>query len=52
MGFTKKIEQYMSTETVYYKDGVEIARFENCDAHWYDTQSVESISDEEGEDYL
>lgn len=52
MTYTKKVEQYISTETVIYKDGVEISRQENYDAAWYDTESVEEITDEEAEDYL
>lgn len=52
MGYTKKVEQYLSTETVIYLDGVEVSRYENYDAHWYDTESIEDITDEEAEDYL
>lgn len=50
--YTKHVEQYMSTETVIYRDGVEISREENYDGHWYDTESVEEITEEEAEEYL
>lgn len=50
--YTKHVEQYMSTETVIYKDGVEIAREENEDSYWYDTISREEITEEEAGDYL
>lgn len=53
MGYTKKIEIYQSTETVIYDEGNrEVSRIENDDAHWYDTASVEAISDEEAEAFL
>lgn len=50
--YTKRVERYISTETIIYRDGVEISREENFDAYWYDTESVEEITDEEAEDYL
>lgn len=50
--YTKQVEQYMSTETVIYRDGVEIYREENLDAHWYDTAYREEITEEEAEGYL
>lgn len=47
MGYTKKIEQYVFTETVIYQDGREVAREENNDTYWYDTVSDEHITEEE-----
>ena len=45
-----RVEQYISTETVYYEDGVEVARVENFDGHWYDTKRTYTPSDDEWED--
>ena len=50
--YTRVVEEYISTETVIYRDGVEIAREENYDASWYDTRSTEDMTEEEAEDYL
>lgn len=45
---SKSIESYLHTETVFYNDdGEEIGRFDNHDAHWWDTESAEDITDEE-----
>lgn len=49
--YTRNLEQYLSTEVVIYKYGVEIAR-EYGDSTWYDTISQEEITEEEAEDYL
>ncbi|QDK01389.1 hypothetical protein SEA_WATERT_122 [Microbacterium phage WaterT] len=52
MAYTKRIDRYMSSETVILDDdGNEVARWENNDAHWYDTASFETLSDEDSEDY-
>lgn len=50
--YTKRVDRYISTETVILRDGVEIAREENDDAYWYDTKSFKGITEEEAEDYL
>lgn len=47
----RNLEQYLSTEVVIYRYGVEIAR-EYGDSTWYDTISQEEITEEEAEDYL
>lgn len=49
--YTKSEEVYQYTETVIYRDGVEIARIHNHNDSWYDTESTEEISEEEAEDY-
>lgn len=44
----KAIEAYMHTETVFYSDeGVEVARIVNDDSQWWDTETVDAISEEE-----
>lgn len=49
---TVRTEQYIYSERVIYDEwGNEIARERNYDDAWYDTRSVEDISDEELEDY-
>lgn len=50
--YTRVVEEYISTETVIYRDGVEIAREGNYDAYWHDTRSTEDMTEEEAEDYL
>lgn len=50
MTYTRVTEQYISTETVYYRDGVEVLRVENSDYSWYDTQSTEDMTEDEWED--
>lgn len=49
----KNVEQYISTETVFYEDGVEVARYENCDTRWWDTeQSNIPVTEDEEYDYF
>lgn len=48
----KNVEQYLHTETVYYEDGVEVARVENYDSHWYDTEFENlDVTQDEIDDY-
>lgn len=51
---TKTIEQYIYTVTAYWDDeGNEVLRFENPGSgYWYDTESTESVTDEELENEL
>lgn len=52
MTYTKHTEIYQFRVIVIKEDGVEIAREEyEYDAQWYDTESVETITEEEAEEY-
>ena len=52
MGYTKRVDQYIYTETVIFYDGTEVGREQNNDEHLYDTGTMIEITDEEAEDYL
>jgi len=45
--WTKKLVTMQYTETVYYKDGVEIERDRNYDDYTHDEGPVEAMDDEE-----
>lgn len=50
----KNIEVYKYTETVYYNaEGEEVAREDNSDTWWYDTEESNiPLTEEETEDYI
>lgn len=50
--YTKHVGVYQYMGTVIYRDGVEIARYDNGDDLGWDTRSVEEITEEEAEGYL
>lgn len=50
--YTKHVEQYMSTETVIYKDGVEISRQENYDGYILGRDNLWKPIDVGGPGYL
>lgn len=52
MTYTKHVEVYQYTETIIKYNGTEIAREPNHDEMWYDTHSVEEITQDEAEEYL
>lgn len=52
MGFTKRVEQYISTETIIFEDGVEVMRIDENDARLHDVLYDNEITDKEAEDYL
>lgn len=49
----KNVEQFMYTETVYYDGETEVAREQNYDTHWYDTEeSNVPLTEDEELDYF
>lgn len=49
--YTKQNQKFISSEIVYFKDGVEIAREEQFDTYFYDSDSPEPMTDDEISDY-
>jgi hypothetical protein len=49
--FTKQTQIMHYTETVFFKDGEEIAREVNHDGGLYDTEPHEAMTEQEIEDY-
>lgn len=49
--YTKQVNIMQYTETVYYADGVEIARENNNDDVTYDREPITLMTEDEIEDY-